>query len=85
MPALHRGDFAFVEELPAGVMAYIRSAEGQRVLVVINFEGREQTLDLSSLNDSGQVVLSSQFPRPAGLTLSELSLIPHESLMVRLS
>ena len=84
MPALHRGDFAFVDELPAGTMAYIRTAEGQRVLVVINFAGREQTLDLSSLNDSGQLLLSSQFYRPAGLTLSELSLSPHESLLVRL-
>ncbi|MCH8837862.1 MAG: alpha-glucosidase C-terminal domain-containing protein [Candidatus Marinimicrobia bacterium] len=84
MPALHRGDFAFVDELPAGTMAYIRTAEGQRVLVVINFAGREQTLDLSSLNGSGQLLLSSQFSRPAGLTLSELSLNPHESLLVRL-
>jgi alpha-glucosidase len=85
MPALHRGDFAFVEELPAGTIAYTRSAEGQRVLVIINFEGKEQTLDLSSLNNSGQVLLSSRFTRPDGSALSELQLAPHESLLIRLS
>ncbi len=85
IPALHRGDFAFVEEVPAGIMAYVRSAGGQRVLVIINFGGQEHTLDLSSLNDSGQVLLSSRFTRPEGSALSELSLSPHESLLIRLS
>ncbi|MFQ5710053.1 MAG: alpha-amylase family glycosyl hydrolase, partial [bacterium] len=50
MPALRRGDFAFVEQVPTEIMAYVRSLEGQRVLVVINFEGNEHALDLSSLN-----------------------------------
>jgi alpha-glucosidase len=82
MPALHRGDFNFVKEVPTDVMSYVRSSAGQRVLVIINFEGQKHTLDLSSLGDSGKAVLSSRFRKPNSVALSELSLKPHESLLI---
>ncbi|MFQ6116574.1 MAG: alpha-glucosidase C-terminal domain-containing protein, partial [bacterium] len=85
MPALHRGDITFVEEVPIDTMAYVRSTEAQRVLVIINFEGNEHTLDLSSLNHSGKVLLSSQFTQSGEIGLSELFLNPHESLLIHLT
>ncbi|MFQ5637435.1 MAG: alpha-amylase family glycosyl hydrolase [bacterium] len=84
MPALFRGDFAFVDEVPDDVMAYVRSAEGQRVLVVINFQSSEVALDLSSLGDSGKQLLSSRFMEPDRVVLTELSLNPHESVLISL-
>lgn len=84
MPALHRGDFRFVEEVPSDIMAYVRSTVGQRVLVTINFEGNEHTLDLSSLSNSGKVLLSSQFTEFDRIVLSEILLKPHESLLIHL-
>ncbi|MFQ5865876.1 MAG: alpha-glucosidase C-terminal domain-containing protein, partial [bacterium] len=72
------------EEVPTDVIAYVRSAEGQRLLVITNFEGNEHTLDLSFLNHSGKVLLSSQFTKSARVSLSKLLVKPHESLLIRL-
>ncbi|MEE9167122.1 MAG: alpha-amylase family glycosyl hydrolase [Candidatus Neomarinimicrobiota bacterium] len=85
MPALHRGDFTLFEEMPGEIMAYVRSAERKRVLVVVNFGASGRTLDLSSLNDSGELLLSSEFRKPGRVVLSELALNPHESLLILLS
>ncbi len=85
IPALHRGDFSFVEETPTEIMAYVRSAEGERLLVIINFEGTECNLDLSSLGNSGKVLLSSQLAKSDRVVLSELLLKPHESLLIDLT
>jgi alpha-glucosidase len=49
MPALYRGDFAFVEGVPEDVIAYTRSVENQRVLVVVNFGGNAHILDVSAV------------------------------------
>ncbi|MHC4463758.1 MAG: alpha-amylase family glycosyl hydrolase [Planctomycetota bacterium] len=84
MPALQIGDFTFVEDVPAGIMAYIRSSGGQRLLVIINYEGNEHVLDLSFLNNSGKLLLSSRFAKSSEVVLSQLSLKPHESLLIQL-
>lgn len=85
MPALHRGDFAFVEGAPEGVLAYLRRAEGQRALVVINFEGRAHTLDLSAVARSAEVLLSTEFAQSGPVDLGALRIGPHESLLLRLA
>ena len=84
-PALHHGDFSFTDGVPAGILAYVRSAEGQRVLVIINFDRLERTLDLSVLSRSGQLLLSTQEGRSDELVLSELLVKPHESLLIHLA
>jgi alpha-glucosidase len=85
MPALHRGDFAFVEGVPEDVLAYTRSAGDQRVLVVVNFEGNAHTLDLSAVGDTGEVSLSTHFTEFDSVNLAELPVEPNESLLVRIA
>jgi alpha-glucosidase len=82
MPALHRGDFAFVEEVPEDVIAYTRSADGQRVLAVVNFEGNAYSLDLSTVGNAAQLLLSSQFSEFDNVDLTALRVRPHESLLL---
>ncbi len=83
-PALQRGGFAFVDPVPGGVLAYVRSAEGQRLLVAINFEASAKTVDLSALGGAGELLLSTH-ATPAGAVASALTLGPHESALILLS
>ena len=85
MQALHAVNFDFVEEVPVDIMAYVRNAEKQRVLVIINFEGSKHRLNLSSLNKSGRLLLSSQSMKSNKVNLSDLVLNPHESLLIYLT
>ncbi len=84
-PALHRGSLKFVEGLPAGVLSYVRSADGKDVLVIINFESAPVTLDVSHLAGSGAMLLSSEPGRPAEVDLGELAVGPNESLLLDLA
>lgn len=85
MPALYRGRGTFLEEVPAEIMAYVRTSEEERVLVIINFEGKKHRLDLSIVSQSGKRLLSSRFSPPAKVDLSDLKVYPHESLIVELT
>ena len=82
--ALHAGTLYFIEEVPVEIMAYVRSVEKQRVLVVINFVGKRYRLNLSSLKSSGRVLLSSHSVKSDKVDLSDLVLNPHESLLIYL-
>jgi alpha-glucosidase len=90
-PALRWGSYREVE-LEPGVFAYVREghAEGERLLVVLEFEGRRRTLDLAAaglLGDgrSASVVLSTRPDRELGSIDSEpLELGPDEGLIARL-
>jgi len=85
MCSLHCGNFTFIEKVPEDIITYVRSAEGKCVLVLVNFEGNQYTLDLSFLNKSGELLLSSQFTKSDRVDLSALMLKPHESLLIRLT
>jgi alpha-glucosidase len=90
-PALRWGSYREVE-LEPGVFAYVREAqaERERLLVVLEFEGRRRTLDLAAaglLGDgrSASVVLSTRPDRELGSIDSEpLELGPDEGLIARL-
>jgi alpha-glucosidase len=45
-PALQRGSVRFLLQRPVEGMAYLREAEGQSMLVALNFFGRDLTLRL---------------------------------------
>lgn len=89
MPALHRGDIAFVEGVPEDVIAYTRSADGQRVLVIVNFGRNAHMLDLSAVAgyESGpaELLLSTQFSQYERIELASLAVNPNESLLLRLA
>ncbi len=86
LPVLHgAGAFAFVDAVPADVLAYTRERDGVRVLVVLNFGGAAHTLDLSALGDTAQVLLSTHMDRPGPVLLRELDLRGREGLLLRLA
>ncbi|MCH7573807.1 MAG: DUF3459 domain-containing protein [Candidatus Marinimicrobia bacterium] len=84
LPALHRGSFAFVDQTTPGVMAYLREADGRRLLIIINFESKEQQVDYSLLGKTGKLLLSTRFVSPTEVSMSALTLRPCESLLIQL-
>jgi alpha-glucosidase len=84
MPVLHaEGEFRFVDGVPEDILAYTRTQDGLRVLVVLNFGGGERTLDLSALGASGEVLISTGMDRSGWVPLHALSMRPHEGLLLR--
>jgi alpha-glucosidase len=82
LPALRRGDCAFVPTTFRDVVAYTRGADGQRLLVVVNFGAEEHTLDLSTAGGGGELLLSTHPFDPGRVDLAALPVRAHESLLV---
>jgi len=83
-PALARGGYVPLPA-PRGALAFLRSLPGQRVLVAINFGGREVALNVeSAAGKTGRVMLSSR-PGPKGMTSSALDLGPHEIVLAEVT
>ncbi len=58
-PALHRGDYRPLAAVPPSVFAYTRAAEGERLLVALNFANEPQTLELPADMTAGDVLLAT--------------------------
>ncbi|HSH06001.1 MAG TPA: alpha-amylase family glycosyl hydrolase [Anaerolineae bacterium] len=80
-PALHNGSFTFVDSLAPDVLAYRREAEGQNLLVCLNFSAEERNLDLTSLTQTSQSLVSTHFNDYTG---TAITLQPHESVLLQL-
>lgn len=89
LPELHAGDFIALEQGGEDALCFVRAFAGRRVLVALNFTGREVTLDLSAhasraeRNDDAAEVLLSSLGRAGTLNLKSLALHPHEALLLR--
>jgi alpha-glucosidase len=77
-PALQRGNFVPLTAIPRGVLAYLRHAEEQTVLVALNFSGRTTKL----LVPDGAWTLLFSSTKPAGEIRSEVQLAPHQILIL---
>ena len=84
IPALHRGDFAFVEGMPDEVVAYTRCADGQRLLAVLDFGGEAHTLDVSQVGAAGTLLLSTHLAAAGDMELRALRVQPNEGLLLRI-
>lgn len=82
LPALHNGAFTFVDGLGEDLLAYLREANGQRLLVCLNFGGQTRHIDLSDMTSSAETLLSTHFNAYSGTTFT---LQPHESVLLQLS
>ncbi|MBU1660964.1 MAG: DUF3459 domain-containing protein [Chloroflexi bacterium] len=82
-PALQWGSYAPVDCVPENCFVYLRAAEGQGVLVALNFSAEEQVLDLSNLG-SGRIAHSTHLDREGAADLSNLSLRANEGLLIDL-
>jgi len=79
-PALRRGSYRTIPA-PAGVFAYAREADGERMLVALNFTKSPRVVSLGS--GDGKVALSTDHARDAApVTLARVELRPDEGIIV---
>lgn len=85
MPVLHQqSDFRFLDGLPEEILAYTRTLNGERVLVVLNYGTESFQLDLSTLDASGEVLLNTRMDRNEVVELAALEIRPHEGILLQL-
>jgi len=75
-----------VRTLDAGqpdTLAYVREADGRRVLVVLNFGVTPYTLDLGHVAASGTVLVATGLDREGSVDLTRLSLEANEGLVIQ--
>jgi hypothetical protein len=81
------GDYRSIETSPAETMdncfVYERQAEGQRMIVALNFSGQEQKLSLAGF-EKGRVVLSTMMDREEQVDLSSFTLRANEGCIFAL-
>lgn len=77
---LQQGAYRTLEGAPQGCYAYYRTTAGERLVVALNFNGREQVLPLPS---GGRVLISTHMDR-GGRTERELRLRAHEGCLIAL-
>jgi alpha-glucosidase len=85
-PALQRGSYRSIDA-GRGVFAYVRETEGQRLLIVLEFDGQGRRLDLSeALGEMrGRVDLSTDPDRPREpIDLRDIEVGPDEGLVATL-
>jgi alpha-glucosidase len=85
-PALLRGSYRSVGSAADGVFGYVREADGQRLLVALNFTDRPVGFGARELSASGRLELSTDPSRRLGeLGLDPLRIGPDEGVVVRLA
>jgi alpha-glucosidase len=87
LPALTRGTYAAIpaaDSGSAGWHAYLRVAEGQRILVVVSFACEEQRISLPGELGGGRVLLSTTLGRDEQVNLGDLLLSPYEGCVIGL-
>jgi alpha-glucosidase len=86
-PALVVGDYRSLTTNPAETMEncfiYERQAEGQRMIVALNFSGQEQKLSLSGMG-KGRIILSTMMDREDEVDLSNFTLRANEGCIIAL-
>ncbi|HEX4207526.1 MAG TPA: alpha-amylase family glycosyl hydrolase [Ktedonobacteraceae bacterium] len=81
-PALRSGTYQAVDTSCTDVFAYLRETDEQRVLVVLNFVGTQQHLDLSQVSQYARVLCSTTMQRDGEIALNQVALEPNEGLML---
>lgn len=81
-PALQVGDYAVVDGEAAEYLAFLRTTEQQRVLVVLNYAAQTQQVAFGAVGQHGRVLFSSQAQREGRILLADLALTPFEVLIV---
>jgi alpha-glucosidase len=83
-PALRWGSYQSVREAPADCFVYWRAADGQRLLVALNFGDAEQQIDVGAAGQ-GQVILSTSLDRDETVNLNALALRGQEGMIVEVA
>lgn len=83
-PALNVGAYRSVDAGSDAVFAYVRSHDETAFLVVLNFGGRAQRLDLSAVGPRAELILATGMDRRGAVNLAALELAANEGLVLRL-
>ncbi len=83
-PALSVGSYQSYPQVHVPVLAYERRAEGERVIVALNFADTAQAVQEAAWGKRGKVLLSTELGREGSESLEPLRLRPHEGVVVRL-
>ena len=83
-PALNRGSYVGVNNVPDACFVYIREYGDQRFVIALNFTDEAQTLGIEHIGETGIVQLSTELDRMGEVDLSELVLRATEGLIIQL-
>jgi alpha-glucosidase len=82
-PALRRGTLSLIPGLPPDLVAWTRTSDGERVLMVANMGDTAASVDVSQVGARGELMASTS-SRGGSMPLSVLELDPLEGLLLRL-
>ncbi|MAU01523.1 MAG: alpha-amylase [Anaerolineaceae bacterium] len=87
-PALHAGSYRAVEPDNDNVFTYLRedgdSANGRSFLIVLNFTGEPQEVNITNLGEQATITLATNMQRSGTITLSHFTLAANEGLILQL-
>ena len=83
-PALTGGDYRSLDSGAEDVFAYLRTAGGQQVLVVLNFGTASHRLDFSAVAATGVIAVATDMRRTGAVDLAALAVGANEGLVVLL-
>jgi len=81
-PALTHGEYRALDDAPPAVYGYLREYGGDRLLVLLNFEGESKQVTSVSF-DYGEVLLSTTLDRDGAEGLDPMVLRPYEGVIIR--
>ena len=82
-PALQFGDYRPADGVPEGCYVYLRQTDTQRILIALNFSGKEQQVTLPALGE-GRVSISTHLDRVEEVDLDDLVLRANEGVVVEI-
>ena len=83
-PALTIGAYLSIDTGSPNVFGYLRSYEDTQLLIVLNFIGKAERLDLSMLRAQAKLLLSTEMGDPQVMDLGFLDIKPNEGLILQL-
>jgi len=83
--ALGRGAHRSIFGVGTEVLAWLREADGERALVLLNVSGERRTCDVTSVTvEAGDVIVATDGERSGRIALAGLTLQPYEGIALRL-
>jgi alpha-glucosidase len=82
--ALHQGSYTAVNQPNNNVFAYVRQADGRSFLIVLNFTGESQGVDITGMGERATITLATNMQRSGSVTLPHFTLAANEGLILQL-
>ena len=83
-PALNRGSYRALGDIPAGCFVYVREYQNDCCLIGLNFGDVPCDLSLEAAAPSGEVVISTELDRSGVESLTSFHLRPHEGVILKI-